>query len=136
MAIPSLTRLAAAIFVLATAWVRTASAQQPVPEFADDGLTRESLNAAVHPPPAPVAENHRYHRRKILVDPKDAVVVRPLREYYRPARKPSAQMASTPAKRRHRNPVARFVYWWNGMVIRKLHTKFGTVLLGTIGAET
>ena len=37
---------------------------------------------------------------------------------------------------RRRNPAARFVYWWNGWVIRTLHTKVGTVMLGTIGAQT
>lgn len=40
------------------------------------------------------------------------------------------------APRPRRNPAASFVFWWNGWVIRTLHTRVGTVMLGTIGAKT
>ena len=57
------------------------------------------------------------------------------------AASPAARVAATTTAPksgppRRRNLVVKFVYWWNGWVIRTFHTKFGTVLLGTVGAET
>lgn len=43
---------------------------------------------------------------------------------------------ASPKRPRSRNPIVRFIYWWNGWVVTAFHTKFGTVLYGTIGADT
>ncbi len=56
------------------------------------------------------------------------------RQQQQAAQNPPQVIVAKPPK--HRNPAERFVYWWNGWVIRNLHTKVGTVMLGTVGAET
>ena len=120
------------------------SENQPTPHAVDDALTRESM-ADLHPSgPAPSAVTpmtpirplpSRVHSR---VDPKD-FVSRPHHPRHHPVahgdpKVGSKQVATRPPARR--NPAARFVYWWNGWVIRTFHTKIGTVLLGTVGANT
>ena len=42
----------------------------------------------------------------------------------------------SPQPRPRRNFVVRFVTWWNGMVVRNLHTRVGTVKLDSWGADS
>ena len=106
----------------------------------EDGLTRESLTdpQTQSAPPAKVpssaavglgerrstaarARAFRRHRRRLA------------QAHHTPS---GPQVTIFKTAPRRRNPAVRFVYWWNGWVIRTLHTKVGTVMLGTIGAKT
>lgn len=109
----------------------------PAPLAADDGFTRETLSEFDAPEPAPFApaaaasvetapdgrdsQAAAHHHRRSLRhhpaghDPSQTVVIRAVPR---------------------RSPVASFVYWWNGFVIKTFHTKVGTVMLGTVGAKT
>ena len=110
---------------------------------AEDDFTRESMAELGRPPaptPAPVAATARHsypHARRARPDPKDAVVhhVR-FRRREPEESKPQVATQTHARTHSHRNPVASFIYGWNGWVIRTFHTRFGTVLLGTVGAQT
>ena len=114
-----------------------------VPHAADDAMTRESmadLNRAEPASPAvtsmtPIRPTpSRVHAR---VDSKD-FVPRHQNPRHRPVVRSSPKTGQTQAAgqaSRRRNPAVRFVYWWNGWVIRTFHTKIGTVLLGKVGAK-
>ena len=133
---PVLTRTV--IFLaLAVASVVPAYGEDPPPANPDDGLTRETFtdpNAPAHPPEPTHTVAHA-HRRRTHLRSKNYVSVHHARRHHRTAKNPARIVASSRPPRR-RNPVVRFVYWWNGWVIRTFHTKFGTVLLGTVGAES
>ena len=106
------------------------------------GFTRDSMDALDHPeaapaptkphpslsPSAPPANSTRASTAADQVKRGHRRTVRSNSEVTKPA---------ASAKRpRPRNPIARFIYWWNGWVITAFHTKFGTVLYGSIGADT
>ncbi len=112
------------------------SEKPPAQLPADEGLTRDSLNDPSLQAPATSAVKAAAATRTTL----DRSGARPLahhrrhhRHHLKPAQEPPV-VAIHARPRRH--PVVRFVYWWNGWVIRKFHTHIGTVLLGTVGAET
>ena len=109
----------------------------------DDALTRESMAdlgrpGSTPPPtgpmtPIPPTRSRVNSKSRSHVDPKDYAPRHRQFRYREPARD---QPQVVIQKHTHRNPAASFVYWWNGWVIRNFHTKFGTVLLGTVGAKT
>ncbi len=132
---------AVAAVVLATTLVTPVRGEVDVIEAytvtSGGGLTRDSLSDAnLTQTRAPRTANHSTaRRRRARTDPKDFVASRPHR-HPREARQSGSRVAATSPTTKRRNPAASFVYWWNGWVIRTFHTKFGTVLLGTVGAKS
>ena len=100
------------------------------------GLTRDSLSDAslASTPSKRPATVTAARRPTATTDPKDFASVHSHHRHHE-VRQTRPQVVVTKGSK-HRNPVVGFVYWWNGWVIRTFHTKFGTVLLGTIGAKT
>lgn len=136
---PVLTRAMASL-VLAAFLVAPVRGEDPPPTSPDDGLTRETFtdpNTPAHPP-EPKHTSGRARTRRTHLDSKDFLSVHHAHRHERAARKTAtvASAASPSHPSRRRNPVVRFVYWWNGWVIRTFHTKVGTVMLGTIGAQS
>ncbi len=116
------------------------SGEKPTaPAPTDEGFTRESMAELGRPEPAPAPSGPIISPRIVRpeVDSKDFVPRRhPQVRRVRPVSTHSRLAAVQAHPNRRRNPVVSFVYWWNGLVIRKFHTRFGTVLLGTVGAKT
>ena len=126
----------------------------------DDGLTRESIAAISRPdpvratpPPKTAATNMTAkststttttakstaatRRRTRLLATTSARHHRQWRHRHLARQHEDATPpAPTPAVHPRRNLVVRFVVWWNGMVIRNFHTRFGTVKLDSWGADT
>ena len=104
---------------------------------AEDGFTRESLMEFDAPEPAPFAPAPA---ASVATGSEDSPAGRGAARRRRRLRRRQAAQTPPPVVvvqvPRHRNPVEGFVYWWNGWVIRNLHTKIGTVMLGTVGAKT
>ena len=118
---------------LACPFALQAAGAESAPVSMGDGLTRDSLSDFGAPEPAPAVQSvpvgspvarARTHSRTFTHH--HAVRRRPVRSSIRVVKR-------VPARR---NPVASFVYWWNGWVIRTFHTTSGTVMLNHIGAKT
>ena len=100
----------------------------------DEGLLREGLGESSHSQSAPVAV-----ALPVPSQPKHATRVahyRPRGHRHHVRLKPDRPRSIAVRSHSRRNPVVSFIYWWNGLVIRKLHTKVGTVMLGTVGAQS
>ena len=133
------------MFVAATLAAATLASDdnQSTAHSADDALTRENMadlgRPEPTPPPAgsmtpiPPTRSRVNSKMKPHADPKDFA---PRHRQFRYRESTWDQPQIVVQKRAHRNPAVNFVYWWNGWVIRNFHTKFGTVLLGTVGAKT
>ena len=106
----------------------------------NDGFTRDSMATLDQPQATPVPTG------SLPSLPPTPSKVNSTRALFQRRQAQSSRSAHTKShvsqppvvskKPRPRNAVARFVYWWNGMIITAFHTKFGTVLYGTIGADT
>jgi len=105
----------------------------------DYGLTRDTFtdtsNSPHAPAPAPAAPRPRTKRTRL--DSKDFLSVHHANRHHERVNARDRHVVSAPLHpQRRRNPVTSFVYWWNGFVLKTFHTKFGTVLLGTVGAKS
>ena len=118
----------------------TTDDKHPATPAADDGFTRESMAELGRPAPTPVPKGGiaaSTRRKHAEIDSKDFVAVHyPVRHHRVAREKPEKPQITVVKHKPHRNAVVSFVYWWNGLVIRRLHTKVGTVMLGTIGAQS
>ena len=139
----SLTAIALSICLLATdPAANLVSAAEPTPAQpaahapAEDGFTRESMAALGQPDPAPVPTGPIVSPPVVrsLVDSRHHVIRHRHAMHVQRVRMVS-RVAAIRLRPHRRNPVVSFVYWWNGFLIRRFHTKFGTVMLHTVGAK-
>ena len=107
----------------------------------ETGFTRESMEALgkTEPEAKPVVARKRTairaKRLRRLRQKRYAARQRRLRRVRARQQQRQAQPSAVVKASRRRNPVESFIYGWNGWVMDTFHTKFGTVLLGTIGAK-
>ncbi len=123
----------------------------------DDGLTRESIAAISRPETAhpagpakgaakptastPTAEPESTptatrRRHRLLVSTTGRHHRRWRHRHIARHTQEATPPPASPQTRLRRTFVVKFVTWWNGMVVRNFHTRFGTVKLDSWGADT
>ena len=108
---------------------------------ADDGFTRDSITTLDQPAATSASPNRSSHptTSSKVNSAKTRTAANRLHLRHRRGKhsKPvAAQSVAVTTKARPRSAVGRFIYWWNGWVIRNFHTKNGTVLYDKVGADT